>query len=108
MKITEKQLRRIIREELQRSFSLNESLEAIESEIRQFHREEIPAHSAAQSLDYYSPDKIRSVLDRIEADEKGLRYYAEEILSLIEDPQSSSEYLYGEPDRGAGSRRYRW
>jgi hypothetical protein len=103
MKITKRQLRRIIKEE--KAKLLSENLNAIESEIRNFHNNETPAHSAAKSLDYYGVDQIYRVLNQL-SDQDKLKYYIEEILDLIENPQSASEYLYGEPDRGAGSRRY--
>lgn len=104
MKITKKQLRRIIKEE--KAKFLSENLDAIESEIRNFRNNETPAHSAAKSLDYYGVDQIYRVLNQLNDDDDKLRYYIEEIIDLIENPQSASEYLYGEPDRGAGGRRY--
>ena len=115
-KITKQKLVAIIKEEL--SAVMNEGLGSAESRYAEMKRpENVRAYfqdalndptgagwDSARDIAQTSPYTTYDIEDALYGATGGLGNFMDEVLKHMQDPRSDREYMFGEPDRGAGDR----
>jgi hypothetical protein len=117
MKITKQYLTKVIKEEL--DAALGEDLGSTESRYAEMKRPENvrayfhdalndptgagwdSARDQAQASPYTTYDIEAALVD---VQDVTLGQFMDEVLKHMQDPRSDREYMFGEPDRGAGDR----
>jgi len=91
--------------------SSDQEIKNIAREVTKLFDKDQPIPTAAKALDYYDLNLLYATQGELEKEtltdrSSELIEYLEDIINYINDGDSASGYLYGEPDRGAGRRRY--
>ena len=106
MKITKRQLRRIIKEELQ---LLNES-EQMTARVREFFESGYDPEEAAQAIyeDYDDIELLRKISSETESADPEFSGYVYSVANEADEIRSDSSTMFDEPDRYGGSRYRRY
>ena len=91
--------------------SSDQEIKNIAREVTMLFDKDQPIPTAAKALDYYDLNLLYATQGELEKETPSGRAdalieYLEDIINYVNDGDSASGYLYGEPDRGAGRRRY--
>ena len=106
MKITKRQLRRIIKEELQ---FLNES-EQMTARVREFFESGYDPEEAAQAIyeDYDDIELLRKISNETESTDPKFSGFVYSVANEADEIRSDSSSMFDEPDRYGGSRYRRY